>query len=416
MALRVVMSAPCDELAALTAFNRPVFQAHDELIRCVTQWQGTQTASVFARPSLVGTQLQWSTDLPGDIVQAGRISKPERAAFQAECNRIGEALSALVLELAKSGVNTRSGNLAEILRAALVVPAPAFLFIVGGKPVLTFWGFTTQDGTSLQALSGKLFDVPPATRTRIARPVPLAPVERKGRRHGRAVLWLCVSATILLALFQCEMGTRSAHREAATAHSFGSAQWMSAALQGSIFFIPPGTDRLPDLDALKPVGSIYTRMLDIPPRDFRAGFPGVTDRFEWFALRYAGTIEVSQPQTYVFRVVSDDGSRVYIDGHQIIDDDGVHPATARQAAIVLTPGLHDLRLDYFQGPRTMLALQLSCAVQGRPFQPFPDCGLLCIRRAVTCGVGCFVLRSLLAFSDGFGTRSGEHRGWRCGRA
>jgi hypothetical protein len=37
---------------------------------------------------------------------------------------------------------------------------------------------------------------------------------------------------------------------------------------------------------MKPVGTIHTSSLNIPPRIFTDGFPGVTDRFEWFAIDY----------------------------------------------------------------------------------------------------------------------------------
>src|SRR5580765_5515291 len=66
-------------------------------------------------------------------------------------------------------------------------------------------------------------------------------------------------------------------------------------LRGDIYLLRPGTDRLPNFKGMKPVGSIYTRELNIRPRDFREGFPGVTDRFEWFAIDYNGYFYISQP-------------------------------------------------------------------------------------------------------------------------
>src|SRR3954471_15919721 len=57
-------------------------------------------------------------------------------------------------------------------------------------------------------------------------------------------------------------------------------------LRGDIYLLPDGTDMLPNFKKLKPVGSIYTRELNIKPRPFDTGFPGVTDRFEWFAIDY----------------------------------------------------------------------------------------------------------------------------------
>ena len=44
------------------------------------------------------------------------------------------------------------------------------------------------------------------------------------------------------------------------------------------------TSHLPKFEKMKPVGTIYTSSLNLPPQDFRQGFPGVTSRFEWFAI------------------------------------------------------------------------------------------------------------------------------------
>lgn len=139
---------------------------------------------------------------------------------------------------------------------------------------------------------------------------------------------------------------------------FGSATSDSTSLKGDIYYLPEGTASLPDFSSLTPVGSIYTRVLDIPTRSFTSGFPGVTDRFEWFAIRYAGAFSVDREGNYVFRLVSDDGSRLFIDGKKIIDNDGIHAAQSASGNAYLTGGQHSIEVDYFQGPREEIALQL----------------------------------------------------------
>ena len=101
----------------------------------------------------------------------------------------------------------------------------------------------------------------------------------------------------------------------------------------------------------------YTKVLDIPTRSFTTGFPGVTDRFEWFAIRYTGVFNVDTVGDYAFRLVSDDGSRLFIDGKMIIDNDGVHPTQSVSGNAYLTSGQHSIEVDYFQGPRQEIALQ-----------------------------------------------------------
>jgi PA14 domain len=146
--------------------------------------------------------------------------------------------------------------------------------------------------------------------------------------------------------------------------TFGVTVVDSTGLEGKIYLIKPGSDHLPNFKRLKPMGSIYTTALNIPPRHFTEGFPGITDRFEWFAIDYTGKFWIEQPQIYYFALLSDDGSRLYIDGHLVIDNDGIHPAATETGKVKLTGGVHQIRVSYFQGPRDQLALVLAVSLEG----------------------------------------------------
>lgn len=139
---------------------------------------------------------------------------------------------------------------------------------------------------------------------------------------------------------------------------FGTTTSDSTSLKGDIYYLPEGTSSLPDFSSLTPVGSIYTRVLDVPQRSFDSGFPGVTDRFEWFAIRYTGQFNVDTEGDYAFRLVSDDGSRLIIDGETVIDNDGQHQSTSVLGSKYLARGQHQIEVDYYQGPRYYVALQL----------------------------------------------------------
>jgi hypothetical protein len=58
--------------------------------------------------------------------------------------------------------------------------------------------------------------------------------------------------------------------------------------RGEIYHIDPGSQKLPNFSKLKPVGAIYTPYLCVPLRSFDEGFPGVAERFEWFAMDFTG--------------------------------------------------------------------------------------------------------------------------------
>jgi hypothetical protein len=66
--------------------------------------------------------------------------------------------------------------------------------------------------------------------------------------------------------------------------AFGTAGSTPFQLRGQIYYLDDGTDHLPDFSQLRPQGTISTTTLNVPAQSFEVGFPGVTDRFEWFAL------------------------------------------------------------------------------------------------------------------------------------
>ncbi len=153
-------------------------------------------------------------------------------------------------------------------------------------------------------------------------------------------------------------------------YTFGTTVVIPSGLHGLIYHIRHNGRKLPNFKKLKPVGSIYTSSLNIPPQDFQQGFPGVTKRFEWFAIDYTGRFWIERPGAYRFALMSDDGSRLYIDDRLVIDNDGVHPPQEETGSIELSKGVHTIGVSYFQGPRFQVALVLKIAPPGEPLRIF----------------------------------------------
>ena len=139
---------------------------------------------------------------------------------------------------------------------------------------------------------------------------------------------------------------------------FGTTEILKKGFKGNVYYLEEGTSKLPDFSKMTPVGTIYTEKLDIPPRDFKQGFPGITDRFEWFGISYIGGIVIPSDGNYTFKLTSDDGAKLYIDGELVIDNDGIHPPRSKTKEVHLTKGDHLIGVDYFQGPKVTIALQL----------------------------------------------------------
>jgi hypothetical protein len=169
-------------------------------------------------------------------------------------------------------------------------------------------------------------------------------------------------------------------QEPAPIAKFGTTVVIPDGFRGQIYFLKEGATELPKFSKLKPKGTIYTTSINVPEQRFDQGFPGVTQRFEWFAIDYTARFWVRSPGIHRFILTSDDGSRLWIDGHLVVDNDGVHPPQDRYGDIDLAGGLHRIEVGYFQGPRFAVALVLKVMRPGErwrifqvdEFKPPPD--------------------------------------------
>jgi hypothetical protein len=96
----------------------------------------------------------------------------------------------------------------------------------------------------------------------------------------------------------------------------------------------------------------------------------VIQRFERFAIDYTGKFLDSETWEIRFALNSDDGPELYIDGHLVIDNDGLHPAVTETGERKLRLGIHRMRVSYFQGPRFQVALTLAVAPPGETWRIF----------------------------------------------
>ncbi|MCC9608170.1 hypothetical protein LOC68_01335 [Blastopirellula sp. JC732] len=96
---------------------------------------------------------------------------------------------------------------------------------------------------------------------------------------------------------------------------------------------------LPDFSKLKPVesGEVDGFSLEVAARKTN------------FAIRYEGLFEAQREGEYEFFISSDDGSRLLIDGKEVVINDGIHPTSTRSGKVRLTAGKHPIVVEYFDG-------------------------------------------------------------------
>ncbi|HKB42694.1 MAG TPA: c-type cytochrome, partial [Gemmataceae bacterium] len=98
-------------------------------------------------------------------------------------------------------------------------------------------------------------------------------------------------------------------------------------------------DRVPDFGKMKPKTTGTAIGFDV----------GVARRGDNFALKFEGVFKIEREAVYTFIVTSDDGSRLYIDGKLVVDNDGIHAPQARQGSTRLTKGVHKITVGFMQG-------------------------------------------------------------------
>ena len=74
---------------------------------------------------------------------------------------------------------------------------------------------------------------------------------------------------------------------------------------------------------------------------------------------------------YNFYLYSDDGSRLYIDGKLVVDNDGSHSAERKGGHIALEQGMHAIVLQYFEDYMGQ-SLQVRVSARNMPEQDVPS--------------------------------------------
>jgi hypothetical protein len=79
-------------------------------------------------------------------------------------------------------------------------------------------------------------------------------------------------------------------------------------------------------------------------------YPSIADAAvdDHFGYVFDALINIPERGIYRFYTYSDDGSMLYIDGNEVVNNDGGHSARRANGKIALEPGLHRLKVKYFE--------------------------------------------------------------------
>ena len=111
-------------------------------------------------------------------------------------------------------------------------------------------------------------------------------------------------------------------------------------------------NKLPDFEKLKPAksGKAESGIADT----------SFSERRDNFGLVIHGELEIKKKGSYSFKLASDDGSRLIVNGKVVVDNDGVHGVVTKTGSVQLDEGLAPVRLEYFEkGGGEHLSLDMS---------------------------------------------------------
>ncbi|MEM7154967.1 MAG: PA14 domain-containing protein [Myxococcota bacterium] len=93
----------------------------------------------------------------------------------------------------------------------------------------------------------------------------------------------------------------------------------------------------------------------------RSPDPALPD--DGFSIRWDTCMELSEDLEIAFQLISDDGSRLYVDGEEVVDNWGRHGERSRGGERPLAAGMHHVRVEYFD-ERHAASVELRASLRG----------------------------------------------------
>ncbi|HEX9522181.1 MAG TPA: SrfA family protein [Reyranella sp.] len=198
----LLVSEPLQRYRALGMAGDPVWRAAGQLRTAIAARLSRKHADLLAIPEVdpTGQRIDWYAPFEGEARKLSELSEAERAPLLDEVHHLHGEIAGLADSMDAPQRSSAERNFARLLRHALTAPGADALYIVDGKPVMTFWGFSAD-----AALPGVFLASPPtAARPAVgARTIPeavLASAPAVVAAGTRSVWWQWLLLGMLLML------------------------------------------------------------------------------------------------------------------------------------------------------------------------------------------------------------------------
>jgi len=197
----LLRSGEAREFQALGADGQPVYSAALPLRETIRLKLGADAANCLAlvQPSESGEHFDWYAPFEGDVIPWASATDEEHRDALAKLETLHRDLLATAERMQADAANREKQIFARLLRKAVHFPSSEHVYLVDGKPVVTFWGFAAQGADTPNPLlylrPPPVPVIPPATK--VAPPAAAPLVVKKFRWRW---LWLLPLLLLLLLL------------------------------------------------------------------------------------------------------------------------------------------------------------------------------------------------------------------------
>ncbi|MDP1961448.1 MAG: SrfA family protein [Reyranella sp.] len=131
--------------------GEPLHNAAPQLRRVVRRRLGDAAADLLAdpQPHEDGKAIDWHADWSGAVRPVDALEPARRGEVLAEVERLLAEIRRLGDTLASTGPREDSGLIGLSLKLAASAPSPAFIFLVGDRPVIVAWGYDKEAAAAL---------------------------------------------------------------------------------------------------------------------------------------------------------------------------------------------------------------------------------------------------------------------------
>lgn len=137
-----ILSASVADFDPIGVAGEPVFMASNQILTLIERELGQDVASVLATPLRDVNQqdIHWYSTLIGDSTCLDNLPPAQSDRVREKLRTKLDAIAGLAAKLSQSSGGSAL-TYAQLLRAAVRYPDDKNVLVIGGEPVVTFWGF-----------------------------------------------------------------------------------------------------------------------------------------------------------------------------------------------------------------------------------------------------------------------------------